>query len=78
MVSCGARAYFRGFSACVRGRCIWNVLLWCDTRGHGLLAVSLFGTQGVTQLRKEVEAFSSSFPTVGFSEDSMVYPTTSH
>jgi hypothetical protein len=29
----------------------------------------------VTQLRKDVEAFASAFPTVGFTEDSMVYPT---
>mmetsp|Transcript_21334 Transcript_21334/g.54100 ORF Transcript_21334/g.54100 Transcript_21334/m.54100 type:complete len:502 (-) Transcript_21334:349-1854(-) len=31
---------------------------------------------GITALRKEVEAFASSFPTVGFTEESMVYPTT--
>ncbi|KAG8465804.1 hypothetical protein KFE25_005374 [Diacronema lutheri] len=31
---------------------------------------------GVTALRKEVEAFSASFPTVGFTEESMKYPST--
>jgi len=32
---------------------------------------------GIVALRKDVEAFATSFPTVGFSEDSMVYPESS-